>query len=99
MVLRGILCNFLVCLAVWVGAKMKSESGKLIIIFCLIMTFVESGFEHSIANMSTYTIGYLLLGGLELKMVFTSMLFVTLGNMLGGAVLLALPLYLMSWEK
>lgn len=99
MVLRGILCNFLVCLAVWTGTRMKTESGKLIIMFCIIMAFVEAGLEHCIANMSIYVIGYMLLGGLDLELVLRSMLFVTLGNMLGGAVMLALPLYLMSWDK
>ena len=49
--------------------------------------------------MSFYTIGYFLLGDLDLMLILRSMLFVTLGNMLGGAVLLALPLYLMSWDK
>lgn len=99
MVLRGILCNFMVCLAVWSGTRMKTETGKLVIIFLVIMTFVITGLEHCIANMSFYTIGYFLLGDLDLMLILRSMLFVTLGNMLGGAVLLALPLYLMSWDK
>jgi len=99
MVLRGILCNFMVCLAVWTGTRMKTESGKLVVMFCVIMAFVEAGFEHCIANMSSFTIGYMLMGDLDLAGIFRSMFFVTIGNMLGGAVLLALPLYLMSWDK
>lgn len=97
--LRGILCNFMVCLAVWTGTRMKSESGKLIVMFCVIMTFVVSGFEHCIANMGTFPIAYMLLGGLDMGLVMKSMLFVTLGNIVGGAVLLALPLKLMSYDK
>lgn len=97
--LRGILCNFMVCLAVWTGTRMKSESGKLIVMFCVIMTFVVSGFEHCIANMGTFSIAYMLLGGLDMGLVMKSMLFVTLGNIVGGAVLLALPLKLMSYDK
>ncbi|BBF43181.1 formate efflux transporter [Lachnospiraceae bacterium KM106-2] len=96
MVLRGVLCNFLVCIAVLVGSKMKTESGKLIVMFPVIMAFVVAGFEHSIANMGTYSIAYLLLGKLPMALVFKSMFFVTIGNMIGGAVLLALPLKLMS---
>lgn len=97
--LRGILCNFMVCLAVWTGTRMKTESGKLVVMFCVIMAFVVAGFEHCIANMGTFSIGYLLLDGLDMAMVMKSMLFVTLGNIVGGAVLLALPLKLMSDDK
>lgn len=57
---------------------MKTETGKLVIIFLVIMTFVETGFEHCIANMSFFTIGYFLLGGLDLELILRSMLFVTL---------------------
>ena len=99
LLLRGILCNFMVCLAVWANTRMKSESGKLIVMFCIIMTFVESGFEHCIANMATFSIGSMILGGLDWMLVAKSMFFVTIGNILGGAVLLALPLKLMSEEK
>ena len=49
LLLRGVLCNFMVCLAVLTGTRMKSESGKLIVMFCVIMTFVVAGFEHCIA--------------------------------------------------
>ena len=49
---RAVFCNILVCLAVWCGTKLKSESGKLIMIFWCIFVFMVCGFEHSIANMS-----------------------------------------------
>lgn len=94
--LRGVLCNFMVCLAVLTATRMKSESGKLIVMFCLIAAFVIDGFEHSIANMGTFTIAFFLLGGLPMALVVKSMIFVTLGNVVGGAVLLALPLKIMS---
>ena len=97
--LRGVLCNFMVCLAVLTGTRMKSESGKLIVMFCVIMAFVVSGFEHCIANMGTFSIAYLLYGGLDMALVAKSMFFVTLGNIVGGAVLLAAPLKLMSTDK
>lgn len=97
--LRGVLCNFMVCLAVLTGTRMKSESGKIIVMFCVIMTFVVSGFEHCIANMGTFSIAYLLYGGLDMALAAKSMFFVTLGNIVGGAVLLAAPLKLMSTDK
>lgn len=99
LVLRGMMCNFMVCLAVLTGTRMKSESGKLIVMFCVIMAFVVAGFEHCIANMGTFSIAYMLLGGLDMGLVAKSMIFVTIGNILGGAVLLALPLKLMSTEN
>lgn len=51
-VLKGIACNFLVCIAVWIGGfAAKSVGGKLAGLFFPIMMFVGCGFEHSIANM------------------------------------------------
>ena len=98
LLLRGILCNFLVCMAVLVGTKLKSESGKLIIMFCIIMSFVVAGFEHCIANMSTFSVGYMLLGNIGTVAVIKSMLAVTIGNILGGAVLLGVPVQVMKAE-
>ena len=98
LLLRGILCNFLVCMAVLVGTKLKSESGKLIIMFCIIMSFVVAGFEHCIANMSTFSIGYMLLGNIGTVAVIKSMIVVTIGNILGGAVLLGVPVQVMKAE-
>lgn len=48
---RGILCNWLVCMAVWMAMSSKDVIGKLFAIYFPIMAFVASGFEHSIANM------------------------------------------------
>ena len=98
LVVRGILRNFLVCMAVLVGTKLKTESGKLIIMFCIIMAFVVAGFEHCIANMSTFSIGYMLLGDIGTASVIKSMIMVTIGNMLGGAVLLGVPVQIMKAE-
>ena len=47
----GILCNWLVCMAVWMAAAAKDITGKLLAIFFPIWLFITSGFEHSIANM------------------------------------------------
>jgi formate/nitrite transporter len=48
---RGILCNWLVCMAVWMAMASKDVIGKLFAIYFPIMAFVASGFEHSVANM------------------------------------------------
>lgn len=55
----GILCNFIVCLAVWGAYATKDMAGKIIIIFFPIMVFVIAGFEHSVANMYYFSIGML----------------------------------------
>lgn len=95
---RAILCNTLVCIAVWCGAKMKTESGKLILIIWCIAVFMIGGFEHSVANMSSLTLG-LLLGGNESITIggyIYNVGVVTIGNMIGGILLVALPYYLIS---
>ena len=75
------------------------KSGKLIVMFCVIMAFVVSGFEHCVANMGTFSIAYLLFGSINPVLLAKSMICVTLGNIVGGALLLAAPLKLMSAEK
>lgn len=99
---RGILCNILVCVAVWCGTKMKSESGKLIIIIMCIMTFVYCGFEHSIANMSIMAIGMMNPGemaeSISLGGYVYNLLTVTFGNMVGG-IGVALSYYAISKNK
>jgi len=59
---RGILCNWLVCLAVWMALTSRNTVGKVWAIFFPIMAFVASGFEHSIANMYFIPVGILVKG-------------------------------------
>ncbi|MCI7814060.1 MAG: formate/nitrite transporter family protein [Lachnospiraceae bacterium] len=99
---RGILCNILVCVAVWSATKMKSESGKLVIIIMCIMTFVYCGFEHSIANMSLMAVGMMNPGemadSISLGGYIYNLATVTLGNMVGG-ISVALAYYAISRKK
>lgn len=99
MFLRAVLCNFFVCLAVACGVKLKTESAKFLMICMCIAGFVISGFEHSIANMGIYTVSVCLVPGVSIAAVLKSMLIVTLGNMVGGALLLAWPLRKMSADQ
>ena len=96
--MKAVLCNILVCLAVWCGIKMKSESGKLIMIFWCIFVFMICGFEHSIANMSSIGVS-LLTGKIAIGAYFYNVIIVTLGNMVGGIVGVALPYHLISKDK
>ncbi|MCC8139615.1 MAG: formate/nitrite transporter family protein [Lachnospiraceae bacterium] len=99
---KAVLCNTLVCLAVWCATKLKSESGKLIMIFWCIFVFVFCGFEHSIANMSVMAVGLLNPSGVEglsIAGYVSNLLWVTLGNMVGGICVVALPYYIIQKDK
>lgn len=101
LLMRGILCNTLVCLAVWSGMKCKSESGKLIMIFWCLFAFITTGFEHSIANMTLLTVALFNPCGQAVTIggYFFNLFWVTLGNMIGGILFVAVPYYLASKEK
>ena len=93
MFVRGILCNMLVCLAVWCSFKMKSESGKLIMVFWCILIFMVCGFEHSVANMSSLAVA-LLMKEADFWHYVVNIGMVTLGNIIGGALFVAVPYWL-----
>jgi formate/nitrite transporter len=88
----GVLCNGLVCLAVWLAMGGRSVADKVLAIVFPITAFVTMGFEHSIANL--FFLPYALaLGGFgDLQLIagtVRNLLAVTLGNVLGGTVLVA----------
>lgn len=93
LVLKGVMCNFLVCTGVFAGMKLKSEAGKCIAIIMVITTFVLAGFEHSIANMATFSLYGLLVPDADLLGCLRHMVWVTLGNVIGGAGLLGVPVW------
>lgn len=96
--IRAILCNILVCLATWTSYKMKSESGKLIMIFWCLFAFITSSYEHSIANMTLLTVSLFapMEAAISFGGYFYNIIVVTLGNMVGGILFLALPYYMIS---
>jgi formate/nitrite transporter len=101
---RGILCNVLVCLAVWLCFSARTVTGKILSILFPITAFVAAGFEHSIANMYFIPMGILLanqpavLGaaGLTASSVsnlnwagfIANLVPVTIGNIIGGGILI-----------
>lgn len=100
----GILCNALVCLAVWLTFSARSTMDKIMAIIFPITAFVAAGFEHSIANMYFIPIGLLIKAydptfaantGLDLAKLtwsnffLVNMLPVTIGNIIGGTVFVA----------
>lgn len=91
---RGILCNVLVCLAVWMCLAAHSVSGKVAVIVFPITAFVALGFEHSVANMYMIPIGMLEAGEFDLLGLVRNLFFVTAGNVVGGGLLVALVYWL-----
>lgn len=91
-VIRGILCNALVCIAVWMAFAAKEPAGKILGLYFPIMVFVLCGFEHCVANMFYIPAGIFAAGkygvaaeGLTWGACFgKNLLPVTLGNMIGG---------------
>ena len=91
---RGVLCNVLDCLAVWLCMGARSVTDKILATVFPITAFVACGFEHSVANMYFLPIGIALAAGsaapLSVSGAFSNLMLVTIGNMLGGTVLVAL---------
>lgn len=112
---RGIGCNWLVCLAVWMAVSSQDIIGKIFGIFFPIMAFVASGFEHCVANMYFIPMGLVLkgnasvvaaagltdkLGNLTIKGMFLNNLIpVTLGNIVGGSICVATVYWLVYLKK
>jgi len=82
---RGVLCNALVCLAVWLCFAARDVAGKILAIVWPISAFIALGFEHSVANMYLIPIGMLAGAGFDLAGFAHNLLWVTLGNIVGGA--------------
>ena len=101
-VCSGILCNVLVCLAILAAASSKQTIGKILAIWFPIMAFVLGGFEHSVANMYYLPAGLMArsdpdcaakaaelgiaTGALTVAHAARNLLFVTIGNLIGGMV-------------
>ena len=82
---RGILCNVLVCAAVWCMYRLQSEVAKLVMIFWCIYLFVVCGFEHSIANMTLFSMEIMAgVDSLTFGRILINLGAVTAGNIRGG---------------
>jgi formate transporter len=86
---RGVLCNVLVCMAVWMAMAGRSVIDKAVAIVFPITAFVAAGFEHSIANMYFFPLAIALGAPLGAGDVLHNLLPVIAGNIVGGSVLVA----------
>jgi nitrite transporter NirC len=97
LVFKAILCNWLVCLTVWMCARTSSDTAKLGLVFWPVMMFAACGFEHSIANMFTFSLA--LLGNapdVTLGGVLANLAWVTLGNAIGGMLMVGAGYWVQS---
>lgn len=82
---RGVLCNILVCLAVWLSFGARQASGKVLVILWPISAFVLLGFEHSVANMFFFPQAVFAGAEISLSGAAANLIWVTFGNIIGGA--------------
>lgn len=95
LLIKAILCNFIVCAGAYAGMKIQDSTTKLIFLVIIVMAFVLPGFEHCIANMGTFTMGITMLqDSINWSLLPMHMLISTIGNIFGGSILFGLPVYL-----
>lgn len=94
--LNGILCNWLVCLALWMAARAKDDMAKVALVWFCLYAFIAAGFEHSVANMTVFSVALLSehpdtisVGG-----ALRNLVFVTTGNAVAGAGIMGLGYWL-----
>lgn len=96
---RGILCNWLVCMAVYMASGCSTMVGKMTAVWFPISAFVALGLDHSVANMFIIPLGIMRGAEITLGQMFVKNLIpVTLGNIVGGAIMCMMP-YGVSFGK
>ncbi len=100
LVARGALCNWLVCLALWMAARTESDSAKAIVIFWCLFAFIASGYEHSVANMTLLTIALVSNASeaISFSGLIHNLLWVSCGNIVGGSFFMAYGYWIASGE-
>ena len=88
---KGVLANWIVCLAVRIALRCKEEVAKILVLILIVFIFVYLGFEHSIANMGTFSLAFLGGGTLTISGALHNLLYSTAGNLVGGVLLVGLP--------
>jgi len=102
LLIRGTFCNVLVCLGIWCTYKLKNETAKLLMILWCVFAFMIAGFEHSIANMGLLTMALLVQdgsGAITIGGAIYNVIFVSIGNIIGGSLILGFSYSYMSKKK
>jgi formate/nitrite transporter len=92
---RGVLCNAMVCLAVWMSMAGRSVMDKVVALVFPVSAFVAAGFEHCVANLYFFSMALLLDGGTAVMLpgMAWNLVAVVAGNIFGGSVLVGLVYY------
>ena len=90
---RGILCNIVVVLAVWLATSAQDIVSKIFACWFPIMLFVLCGFEHSVANMFFIPMGMMLGANISILDFILNLIIVTFGNIIGGAIIIPFTYY------
>jgi formate/nitrite transporter len=106
-ILRGILCNVLVCMAVWCSFAADELAGKVLALWLPVMLFIVCGFEHCVANMYFIPAGFLasFVHGISAEglsmfgYLVTNMIPVTIGNIIGGSLCVGAAYYTVYLKK
>ena len=91
LIAKGMLCNWLVCLAIWMCQRVEG-SAKFIAIWWCLLAFIASGYEHSIANMTLFALSWFGAHSPDFTLsgIGYNLLWVTLGNTLSGVLFMGL---------
>jgi nitrite transporter NirC len=92
---RGILCNWLVCLAFFIPMAFKESGAKMFSMMLFVFCFFISGYEHSIANMCSFSIALVLHHPETISVagVIRNLIPVTIGNLIGGEFMMGIMYY------
>jgi nitrite transporter NirC len=86
---RSVLCNMLVCLALWMAARTRSDAAKLVVLWWALLAFVASGFEHSVANMTVFALAAFQ-GAATWTDLARNLAWTVPGNIVGGGLVIGL---------
>ncbi|WP_407839737.1 formate/nitrite transporter family protein [Streptomyces sp. DSM 116496] len=83
---RAVLCNMLVCLAIWMFTRARGDAAKIFVLWLPVAVFVAVGFEHCVANMAVFSLA-ILDGSAGFGDLFRNLMFTVPGNVVGGGLL------------
>lgn len=95
---RAVLCNMLVCLAVWMFGRVRGSGARILVLWLPVLVFVAAGFEHCVANMSLYGIG-IMEGEATFGELARNLLYTVPGNIVGGGLLVGAVYWYVSGAR
>jgi nitrite transporter NirC len=100
LILNGMLCNWLVCLAMWTAARMDADISKIVVIWFCLYAFIAVGFEHSVANMMIFSVALMSehSGDITVVGAAKNLFFVSIGNIVSGAGIMGVGYWLVAGQ-